>query len=93
MLPEVISFGEMWQTSFETWIGLVTPKNLDNVAYYRLASALGVFLGDSRYADRMRAAGMSYMGLSGRGTTAFLEAEFLRLAKLIGTLNQEGQRI
>jgi hypothetical protein len=32
------------------------------------------------------------MGLSGTGTMAFLESEFLRNAKLIGLLNDDGLR-
>jgi tripartite-type tricarboxylate transporter receptor subunit TctC len=91
-LPAVPSFGELWGRSFVVWIGLVTPKGIEAPAYHRLASAVGVLVSDPRYADKMRAAGLTFMGLSGRGTVAFLEAEFIRNAKLIATLNEEGQR-
>ena len=91
-LPAVPSFGELWGRSFVVWIGLVAPKGLDAPAYHRLAAAIGVLVSDPRQADRLRAAGLTFMGLSGRGTVAFLEAEFLRDAKLIATLNEEGQR-
>jgi hypothetical protein len=40
----------------------------------------------------MRNAGVSFLGLSGRGTVAFLDAEILRGAKLIAQLNQDGMR-
>ena len=92
LLPEAPSFGELWQQSFVTWIGLVTPKGLENAAYFRLASAVGVLLSDSSFLDSMRAAGISFMGLSGRGTVAFLDTEILRGAKLIAALNEEGMR-
>ena len=39
-----------------------------------------------------RSAGASFLGLSGRGTVAFLDDEILRYAKLIAALNQEGSR-
>ena len=92
VLADVPSFGEMWQQSFDTWIGLVTPKGLENSAYFRLASAVGVLLGDARFLDDMRAAGVSFLGLSGRGTLAFLDTEILRGAKQIAVLNEEGMR-
>ena len=92
ILADVPSFGELWQESFDTWIGLVAPKGLDNPAYFRLASAVGVLLGDSRFLDGMRAAGVSFLGLSGRGTIAFLDTEILRGAKLIARLNDDGMR-
>jgi hypothetical protein len=73
-------------------VGLVGPKGLDHAAYYRLASGVGVLLGDSVFLDSMRAAGVSFMGLSGRGALAFLDTEILRNAKQIALLNQEGMR-
>ena len=92
LLPDVPSFGELWQQSFDTWFGLIAPKGLDNSAYYRLASAVGVLLGDARFVDSMRAAGVSFLGLSGRGTQAFLDSEILRGAMLIARLSDEGMR-
>ena len=70
-LPAVPSFGELWGQSFVVWIGLVAPKGLDTSAYHRLASVVGVLVSDPRHADRLRAAGLTFMGLSGRGTVAF----------------------
>ncbi|HET7031619.1 MAG TPA: tripartite tricarboxylate transporter substrate binding protein [Casimicrobiaceae bacterium] len=92
LLPDVPSFGELWQQSFDTWFGLIAPKGLDNSAYFRLASAVGVLIGDARFVDSMRAAGVSFLGLSGRGTQAFLDTEILRGAKLIAQLSNEGMR-
>jgi tripartite-type tricarboxylate transporter receptor subunit TctC len=89
-LPDVPSFGEVWQQSFVVWIGLVLPKGVPPPAYAKIASAVGVLLSEPRYADSMRAAGLDYMGLSGSGTRAFVENEFLRSAKLIARLNEEG---
>ena len=91
-LPDVPSFGEVWQQSFVVWIGLVLPKGVPPPAYVRLASAVSVLLSEPRYADSMRAAGLQFMGLSGSGTRAFVEADFLRSAKLIARLNEEGWR-
>jgi tripartite-type tricarboxylate transporter receptor subunit TctC len=90
--PDAPSFGELWQQSFESWVGLIAPKGLENAAYYRLASAVGVLLGDSRFQERMREAGVSFLGLSGRGTLAFLDSEILRGAKLIAQFSEEGMR-
>jgi len=91
-LPEVPSFGELWQQSFVVWIGLVLPKGTAFDAYVRIASAVSVLLAEPRHADSMRAAGLTFMGLSGRGTRTFVEAEILRDAKLIARLNDEGLR-
>ena len=89
-LPDVPSFGELWQQAFVVWIGLLLPKGVPPPAYVRLASAVSVLLSEPRHAQSMRAAGLSYMGLSGLGTRAFVEADFLRSAKLIARLNEEG---
>jgi tripartite-type tricarboxylate transporter receptor subunit TctC len=91
-LPDVPSFGELFQQSFVVWIGLVMPKGVPPDAFVRIASAVSVLLNESRHADSMRAAGLTFMGLSGAGTRAFVESEFLRHAKLIATLNDEGLR-
>ncbi|MCC7217925.1 MAG: tripartite tricarboxylate transporter substrate binding protein [Burkholderiales bacterium] len=91
-LPGIPAFGELWRESFVVWLGLVAPKGLDAAAYVRLAPAIGVLLAQPRYAAAMRAAGLTYIGLSGRGTTAFVDREFLRSAKLIARLNDEGVR-
>ena len=74
------------------WIGLVLPKGVPPTAYVRIASAVSVLLSEPRYADSMRAAGLTFMGLSGAGTRVYVEAEFLRNAKLIAKLNDEGLR-
>jgi len=92
LIPDVPSFGELWQQSFDIWFGLIAPKGLEDSAYYRLASAVGVLLGDARFLESIRAAGVSFLGLSGRGTQAFLDAEILRGAKRIAQLSDEGMR-
>ena len=74
------------------WIGLLLPKGVPPAAYVRLASAVSVLLSEPRHADSMRAAGLTFLGLSGAGTRAFVEADFLRSAKLIARLNEEGWR-
>ena len=91
-LPDAPSFGELWRQSFVVWIGLVAPKEIAPDVYVRIASAVAVLLADPKYADSMRAVGLMYMGLSGAGTRAFVDAEFLRNAKLIAKLNDEGLR-
>lgn len=92
VLADAPSFGELWNQFFDTWVGLVGPKGLDDAAYYRLASSVGVLLGDSVFLDSMRAAGVSFMGLSGRSALSFLDSEILRSAKQIALLNQDGMR-
>jgi tripartite-type tricarboxylate transporter receptor subunit TctC len=92
MLPDVPSFGELWRQSFVVWIGLIAPKGLAADAYVRLASAVGVLLAEPGRADAMRAAGLTYLGLSGRSALSFLETEFIHNAKLIAKLSNEGQR-
>lgn len=91
-LPDVPSYGELWNESFVVWIGLVMPKGVPPEAYVRMASAVSVLLNEPRHAESMRAAGLTFMGLSGAGTRAFVESEFLRYAKLIAKLNDEGLR-
>ena len=91
-LPDTPSFGELWRQSFVVWIGLIAPKDLDPERYIRLASAVGVLLAEPKHADAMRAAGLTYMGLAGSSAKAFLEAEFIRNAKLIANLSQEVPR-
>jgi len=92
LLAAVPAFGELWQQSFESWIGLIAPKGLQDAAYFRLASAVGVLVGDSQFVESMRAAGVNFLGLSGRGTVAFLDSEILRGAKSIARLNADGMR-
>lgn len=92
LLADVPAFGELWHQSFESWVGLIAPKGLQDAAYFRLASAVGVLVGDSRFVESMRAAGVNFLGLSGRGTVAFLDSEILRGAKSIAQLNEEGMR-
>lgn len=91
-LPDAPSFGELWHQSFVVWIGLVAPKGIAPDAYVRIASAVGVLLGEPQYAEIMRSAGLTYLGLSGAGTRAFVEADFLRSAKLIARLSDEAPR-
>lgn len=91
-LPDTPSFGELWQQPFVVWIGLVAPRPLPPDVFARIAAAVSVLLAEPRHAQVMRAAGMSYMGLSGAGTKSFVENEFLRSAKLIAKLNAEGLR-
>lgn len=91
-LLEVPSFGELWQQSFEVWIGLVAPKGLPPTAFARVAAAVGVLFAEPRFADGMRASGLRFLGLSGAETRAFVEADFLRNAKLIAKLSEEGLR-
>jgi len=47
---------------------------------------------NSIFLDNMRAAGVSFMGLSGRGALSFLDSEILLNAKQIALLNQDGMR-
>ncbi len=91
-LPGVPSFGEMFQESFAIWAGLVLPNGVPPAIYVRYASAIGVLVNEQRYIDGLRAAGITFTGLSGTGTRAYVENEFLRVAKLIGRLNDEGMR-
>jgi tripartite-type tricarboxylate transporter receptor subunit TctC len=91
-MADVPSFGELWQRWFEVFIGIVAPKDLARNAYFRLAPAVGVLLYEPVHANQMRAAGLKFLGLSGRGTRTYIENEFLRNAQIIATLNDEGMR-
>jgi len=91
-LPDVPCFGELFKESFVVWIALVLPKGVPPAIYVRFASAVGVLVSEARYADSLRAAGLSFMGLSGSGTRTFVDNEFLRIARLIARLNDEGMR-
>lgn len=91
-LPDAPSFGELWQQAFVVWIALVLPKGVPPAVFVKVAAAVSVLLSEPRHAEGMRAAGLTFMGLSGSGTLAFVEADFLRNAKLIARLNQEGLR-
>ncbi len=91
-LADVPAFGELWQQSFVVWIGLVLPTGVPPATYVTIASAVSVLLSEPRHADTMRAAGLTYMGLSGAGTRTYVEADFIRNAKLIARLNDEGRR-
>ncbi len=91
-LPDTPAFGELWQQSFVIWIAVIAPRPLAPAAYSRIASAVGVLLAEPRYADSIRAAGVAFVGLSGSGTRAYVEADILRSAKLIARLNDEGRR-
>ncbi|MFO1304019.1 MAG: tripartite tricarboxylate transporter substrate binding protein [Burkholderiales bacterium] len=90
--PDVPAFGEIFQQSFVVWVGLVLPKGVPATEYAKLAGAVSVLLTEPQYAEGMRGAGVTFMGLSGSGTRAFVEAEFLRNARLIARLNDEGLR-
>jgi len=72
-LPSVPSFGELWQRSFVVWLGLVAPKDwttrLCPVCRRRRSPR-----GGARYADAMRAAGLTFTGLSGRASVAYVES-------------------
>jgi tripartite-type tricarboxylate transporter receptor subunit TctC len=91
-LPDVPSFGELWQQQFVVWIGLIGPRHLPPTKFSRLASAIGVLLAEPKYVDSMRALGLNFLGLSGRAAKAYIEDDFIRNAALIGRLNDEGSR-
>jgi tripartite-type tricarboxylate transporter receptor subunit TctC len=91
-LPDVPSFGDLWKRSFEVFIGIVAPRDLTRDAYFYLAPAVGVLLNEPVHTNSLRAAGLTFLGLSGRGTRAYIEGEFLRNASLIAALNNEGVR-
>lgn len=90
--PDAPSFGELFGESFVVWIALVLPKGVPPATYVRFASAVSVLVSDPRYVESLRAAGLTFLGLSGAGTRTYVESEFLRVAKLIGRLNDEGMR-
>ena len=90
--PDVPAFGELFQQSFVVWVGLVLPKGVPAATYAKLAGAVSVLLTEPRHAEGMRGAGVAFMGLSGSGTRSFVESEFLRNARLIARLNDQGLR-
>jgi hypothetical protein len=70
----------------------VLPNGVSTEVYVRFASAVSVLVSEPRYVESLRAGGLTFMGLSGAGTRAYVENEFLRVAKLIARLNDEGRR-
>ena len=90
--PDAPSFGELWQRPFEIFVGLAAPKNLARSAHFRLAPAIGVLVSEPVHGNTLRAAGLAFLGMSGAGVRAYVENEFLRNAKLIAMLNDEGIR-
>ena len=91
-MPNTPAFGELWENAFEVWIGLVAPKDLDKHAYVRLAPAVSVMLSEPAHRAAMQEAGLQVLGLAGSDARAYLEQEFVRNAKLIARLNDEGRR-
>lgn len=91
-LPDVPCYGELYQQSFVLWVGLIAPRRLPPATYSRLASAIGVLLGQPKHADGLRALGLTFLGLTGQGARSYIEDDILRQARLIARLNDEGVR-
>lgn len=91
-LPDVPAYGELFQQSFVVWIGLIAPHHLPPMKFSRLASAIGVLQAEPRHAESMRALGLTFLGLSGRAAKSYFEDDFLRSARLIARLNDDGVR-
>jgi len=92
VLPNAPSFGELWNQSFDTWVGLVAPKELGHDAYNRLASAASALLGDAVFLAHFRAAGVTLIGLDSDGAMAYRDSDILRNARQIALLNEDGMR-
>jgi tripartite-type tricarboxylate transporter receptor subunit TctC len=58
----------------------------------RVAALPDVLLAEPRHVESMRALGLTFLGLSGRAAKAYIEEDFIRSAKLIARLNDEGVR-
>lgn len=91
-LPDVPCYGELYQQNFVVWVGLIAPRRLPPATFSRLASAIGVLMGQPKHAEGLRAIGLSFLGLSGQGARAYIEDDILRQARLIARLNDEGVR-
>lgn len=91
-LPDVPCYGELYQQSFVVWIGLIAPRRLPPATFSRLASAIGVLMGQPKHAEGLRAIGLSFLGLTGQGARTYIEDDILRQARLIARLNDEGVR-
>ena len=91
-LPDVPAYGELFQQSFLVWIGIVAPHPLPPMKYSRLASVSAVLLTEPRYADGLRAQGLTFLGLSGRAAKSYIEDDILRHARLLARYNDEGVR-
>jgi len=92
-LPGVVAFGEVWPgQSFEVWIGMVAPKGLPVPVYSALSARLGVMCNDPKYVERFRQAGMRFLGLTGKAAREYIEADFIRTARLIAEYGLDADR-
>ena len=92
-LPGIAAFGEVWPgQSFEVWLGMVAPKGLPAPVYSELSARLGVVCNDPKYSERFRQAGMRFLGLTGKGAREYIEADFIRTARLIAEYGLEAER-
>ena len=92
-LPGIMAFGEVWPgQSFEVWIGMVAPKGLPVPIYSELSARLGVMCNDPKYRERFRQAGMRFLGLTGKAAREYIEADFIRTARLIAEYGLDGDR-
>ncbi|MFO1397701.1 MAG: tripartite tricarboxylate transporter substrate binding protein [Burkholderiales bacterium] len=91
-LPDVPAYGDLYHQSFVVWAGLIAPRRLPPATYSRLASAIGVLLGQPKHAEGLRALGLTFLGLTGPAARAYIEDDILRQARLIARLNDEGVR-
>ena len=92
-LPASVAFGEVWPgQSFEIWIGMVAPKGLPVPVYSRISARLGVMCNDRKYSERFRQAGMRFLGLTGKPAREYIEADFIRTARLIAEYGLDADR-
>ncbi len=92
-LPDIPAFGEIWKgRSFEVWVGMIAPKGLPVPIYSELAAQLGVLCNEAQYVERFRPAGIRFVGLTGKAAREFIEADFIRTARLVAEYSIEGDR-
>ncbi len=92
-LPDIPAFGEIWKgRSFEAWIGMIAPKGLPVPVYSELAAQLGVLCNEAQYVERFRPTGLRFVGLTGKAAREFIEADFIRTARLVAEYSIESDR-
>lgn len=92
-LQDIPAFGELWKgRSFDIWIGMIAPKGLPVPVFSELAAQFGVLCNEPQYVERFRAAGIHFLGLTGKAAREFIEADFIRTARLVAEYGIDADR-
>ena len=92
-LPDKLAFGEVWPGHhFDVWVGLFAPKGLPVPIYSEISARLGVICNEPKYTERFRQVGLQFLGFTGKRAREYIEADFIRTARLIADYGLESDR-